>query len=304
MKKIISLFLLAIFCFYSQIYAQNRAGELMQQAQENLDKKEYIKARYLFLQAYNSFASQDNYAKAVECGVNASALYHRENYYKEAFDLLRSAEMVVTTGEQKTGKAMPELRFRINKERLQIYINTKNPARAKELLGRLEETAKASRNDSLSNDLLYTQANYYYTFGMNTQGDAATNRLISQYKEQKNYAKVDECYKTLINIARKANNAGVVARTYDKYILWTDSVKALTAQDELNALKQKYDESLTTIQEKDDSLSAKQYIIIGLCVLAAILAAALVLGAIVLLRFIVLTRKQKKPSALPTSTTS
>lgn len=294
MKKIISLFLLAIFCFYSQIYAQNRAGELMQQAQENLDKKEYIKARYLFLQAYNSFASQDNYAKAVECGVNASALYHRENYYKEAFDLLRSAEMVVTTGEQKTGKAMPELRFRINKERLQIYINTKNPARAKELLGRLEETAKASRNDSLSNDLLYTQANYYYTFGMNTQGDAATNRLISQYKEQKNYAKVDECYKTLINIARKANNAGVVARTYDKYILWTDSVKALTAQDELNALKQKYDESLTTIQEKDDSLSAKQYIIIGLCVLAAILAAALVLGAIVLLRFIVLTRKQKK----------
>ena len=119
MKKIISLFLLAIFCFYSQIYAQNRAGELMQQAQENLDKKEYIKARYLFLQAYNSFASQDNYAKAVECGVNASALYHRENYYKEAFDLLRSAEMVVTTGEQKTGKAMPELRFRINKERLQ-----------------------------------------------------------------------------------------------------------------------------------------------------------------------------------------
>ena len=114
------------------------------------------------------------------------------------------------------------------------------------------------------------------------------------FKEQKNYAKVDESYKTLIDIARKANNAGLVARTYDKYILWTDSVKALTAQDELNVLKKKYDESLATIQEKDDSLSAKQYIIIGLCVLAAILAAVLIFGAIVLLRFIVLTRKQKK----------
>ena len=66
---------------------------------------------------------------------------------------------------------------------------------------------------------------------------------------------MDECYKTLISIARKANNAGLVARTYDKYIVWTDSVKALTAQDELNILKKKYDESLTTIQEKDDSLS-------------------------------------------------
>ena len=70
-------------------------------------------------------------------------------------------------------------------------------------------------------------------------------------------------------------------------------MKALTAQDELNVLKKKYDESLATIQEKDDSLSAKQYIIIGLCVLAAIRAAVLIFGAIVLLRFIVLTRKQK-----------
>ena len=237
MKKIISILLLATFCIFTQLHAQNRADELMKQAQENLTKKEYIKARYLFLQAYNAFATQDKYVQAVECGVNASALYHRENYYKEAFELLRGAEQVVATGEQKTGKAMPNLRFRINKERLQMYINLKNHARAKEQLTKLEETAKASHNDSLSNDLLYTQANYYYTFGMNTQGDAATNRLIGQYKEQKNYAKVDECYKTLISIARKANNAGLVARTYDKYILWTDSVKALTAQEELNAMK-------------------------------------------------------------------
>ena len=98
--------------------------------------------------------------------------------------------------------------------------------------------------------MLYTQANYYYTFGMNSQGDAYINRLISQYKEQKNYEKVDESYKTLIDIARKANNAGLVARTYDKYILWSDSVKALTAQDELNVLKRKYDDSLQTIEEK------------------------------------------------------
>ena len=294
MRKIITILFFAALCLHGQVHGQNRADELMKQAQENLAKNEYIKARYLFLQAYNAFSSQDNYAKAVECGVNASALYHRENYFKEAFELLRGADMVVTTGEQKSGKAMPQLHFRITKERLQIYVNLKNVALAKDQLARLEETAKASRNDSLNNDLLYTQANYYYTFGMNAQGDAAINRLIGQYKEQKSYDKVSECYKTLIGIARKANNASLVARTYDKYILWTDSVKALTAQDELNMLKRKYDDSLITIQDKDDSLSAKQYIIIGLCVLAAVLAAALILGAVVLLRFIVLTRKQKK----------
>ena len=294
MKRIITILLAAFFCLCTQTYAQSRADELMKQAQESLAKKEYIKARYLFLQAYNSFASQEEYTQAVECGVNASALYHRENYYKEAFELLRGAEQLVGTGEQKLKKKLPDLRFRINKERLQMYINTKNPARAKEQLNKLEETAKAAGNDSLSNDFLYTQADYYYTFGMNSQGDAAFKKLIEQYKQQKNYAKVDECYKTLISIARKANNAGLVARTYDKYIIWTDSVKALTALDELNIVKKKYDESLATIQEKDDSLSAKQYIIIGLCILAAVLAAALAIGAVILLRFIMLTRKQKK----------
>lgn len=293
MKKLFILFLL-LLAGYARADAQGGADELMRQAQENLAKKEYIKARYLFLQAYNAFASQDKYDKAVECGIHASALYHRENYYKEAFEVLRGAEQVVAAGEQKGGKPLPALRFPIHKERLQMYINLKNPARAKEQLVRLEETAKASRSDSLTNDLLYTQATYYYTFGMNAQGDAAINRLIGQYKEQKQYAKVDECYKTLIGIARKANNAGLVARTYDNYILWTDSVKALTAQDELDRLKKQYDESLATIREKDSSLSAKQYIIIALCALAAILAAALVLGAIVLLRFVLLTRKQKK----------
>ena len=48
-------------------------------------------------------------------------------------------------------------------------------------------------------------------------------------------------------------------RTYESYIVWTDSVKALTAQDELNVLKRKYDESLQTIQDKDSTLSAKRF---------------------------------------------
>ena len=64
-------------------------------------------------------------------------------------------------------------------------------------------------------------------------------------------------------------------RTYDKYIVWTDSVKALTAEDKLGALQQKYDQSLQTIQEKDDKLSVKQYMIVGLITFVVILIAAL-----------------------------
>ena len=73
MKKSIPILLAVLLCLCTQTFAQNRADELMKQAQD--------------------------YAQAVKCGINASALYHRENYYKEAFELLRNAELLVRTGE-------------------------------------------------------------------------------------------------------------------------------------------------------------------------------------------------------------
>lgn len=219
---------------------------------------------------------------------------HGRNEYKEAFESLRNAESALYGEERAGGKKMPEVRYNITKERIQMYIKLRNSKRAKEQLERLEEQTKTIENDSIANDLLYTQANVYYTFGESTKGDACINKLIEKYKASKQYDEIDKCYQTIIGIARRAGNASFMARTYEKYMLWNDSVQALKAQDNLDALQQKYDESLQTITEKDDKLSSKQYIIIALCVLLLILAAALVVGAIVLLRFIVLSRKQKK----------
>ena len=286
-----------IFCLSIMAYAQtpqDRATELKKQAQSSLNQKDYIKARYLFKKPYEAFASRENYPQAIECGVQANALYVRENFYKEGFELCRDMEQLLWTGEQNKKKVFYDLRFLINKERLQMYTALKNPAQAKTQLDKLEEMANLAKNDSLTEVLLYTKANYYYTFNQSTQGDACFRKLINQYKEKKDYAKVSDCYKNLINIARKGNNAPLMERTYESFIVWTDSVKALTAQDELNVLKRKYDESQLTIQEKDDSLSAKQYIIIGLCVLAVILVAGLAILAVILLRFIANNRKLKK----------
>lgn len=294
MKKIITILFLINLCLYTQIHAQNSPDELLKQAQENLAQKEYTKARYLFLQAYKSFASTKQYNRTTECGIKASALYHRENFYKEAFDLLRGTEQLVTTAERKDGKPLPELHFNITKERLQMYIKLKNPERAKTQLNRLEKLAKTAQNDSLTHELLYTQARYYYTFGMNTQGDATINKLIGQYKAQENYDRVNNCYQTLIEMAHKTNNAGLLAHTYEQYISWTDSIQRLTAQKQLSALQQKQDKSLATIQEKDDTIESKQYLIAGLGILAAILAAALAFTIILLLRSVVLVRKQRK----------
>lgn len=296
MKSFIATIII-LLCFNTLTHAQasqDRAKELKEQAQSSLNQKDYIKARYLFKRAYETFAAHEDYTQAIECGVQANALYARENFYKEGFELCRGMEQFLWAGEQKQNKVYHDLRFLINKERLQMYTALKNPTQAKLQLDKLEETANLAKNDSLKEVILYTKANYYYTFGLNSQGDASFQKLISQYKEKKDYAKVSDCYKNLIDIARKANNAPLMGRTYESLIVWNDSVKSMTAQDELNVLKREYDKSQQIIQERDESLSGKQYIIIGLCTLAAILIAALIVLAIILLRFIAGNRKLKK----------
>ena len=274
--------------------AQERGNDFEKQARASLSQKDYIRARYLFLQAYNAFAANEQYAQATECGVQAAALYHRENYYNEAFDLLYSVERTIIGGEQKTGKEMPALRYPVTRERLRMYIKLRKTASAKEQLSKLEGWAKAAKVDSLSTNLLYTQANYYYTFGMNAQGDQAFKHLVEQYAQQADYDKAEACYQELIGMSRRSGNTSMMARVYSNYMAWHDSIANIKAQQAYNALKAQYDSSLQTIGEKDDALAARRYTIVGLCILAAILAGALVLGGIVLLRFIALNRKQQK----------
>lgn len=86
----------------------------------------------------------------------------------------------------------------------------------------------------------------------------------------------------------------MVAQSYSNYIAWKDSARALKHADEINALKQQIADNEAAISEKDSSLTTRQVIIIGLCVLVAALVAVLVVGGVILMRFILLTRKQKK----------
>jgi signal transduction histidine kinase len=62
----------------------------------------------------------------------------------------------------------------------------------------------------------------------------------------------------------------------------------------MKALKNQIAANEAEIADKDSSLTTRWVTIIGLLILAGALAAALVLGAIVLMRFILQTRKQKK----------
>lgn len=175
-----------------------------------------------------------------------------------------------------------------------MYMKMHRSEPAKEHLNAMSNQANLSGDEALKNDLLYSKTIYYYTFGMTTQGNATFKEMVNKLTASKEFDKVDEVYQTLIANGRKSNNASLVAQSYSNYIAWKDSTDAIKHADEIKALKDQIAQNEAEIADKDSSLTTRWAFIIGLLVLAGALAAALVLGAIVLMRFIMQTRKQKK----------
>lgn len=56
--RITYLLLSLVLCLCPVMQAQNTTNQFMTQAQSSLEKKDYTKARYLFLQAYKSLSQK------------------------------------------------------------------------------------------------------------------------------------------------------------------------------------------------------------------------------------------------------
>lgn len=295
MKKIISAFLFA-FCALAAV-AQGRGESFLKQADQSMAAQDYIKARYFYLKAYEGFVLDGKHEQAVPCAINASALYYRENYYKEAFEKLLAAENMLNEAEQAAGKVNPAVHYPIARERQKIYLKLRNSERAADQLSRMKTWADQANDSTITLDFLTASAQQYYQFGQTDKGDAAVNKLISLYESRSDYDKADQCYKDLIDVATGTGNTRLITRSYEKYLAWADSVADVKSDARVAGLQQELDQANEDIDKRDSSLTAKTAIIVGLLILAGILAAVLIFGAILLLRYIALSRRQKKQIA-------
>ena len=294
MHKLFSiLFVSMLFCSLTAWAEESKKSQLHIQA-ESIDPKENIaKARSTFIHAFNDYANRGEIALATECATKATALYYRENYWQEAFDLLRRADMVISESKLNTPDRAAN-HYWVTKERFQMYMKMHRSESAKEHLNAMDNQANLSGDEALKNDLLYSKTLYYYTFGMTAQGNATFKEMVNKLTASKEFDKVDEVYKTLIANGRKSNNASLVAQSYSNYVAWKDSTDAIKHADEMKALKDQIAANEAEIAEKDSSLTTRWAFIVGLLILAGALAAVLVLGAVVLMRYILQTKKQKK----------
>ena len=292
-NKIVSLVVCLLTCCIMVCAQEVQKSNLQKSAEEAYEKGSVVTARSLYNRAYDSYFKSGKLKQGVECAAQVSELYVKENLYQEAFDHLRNVDQAISGLSVSSGEKAA-LHYEVSKERMKMYMKMRRAESAKEHLNAMENRAKASGDDDVMNDLLYNKAIYYYTFGQSTKGDEVFQEMANKLTASKEYDKVDEVYQTLIANGRKSNNASIVAQSYNNYMLWKDSVNAIKSADEIKALKQQIADRDATIDEMDGFLTTRMAIIWGLAILAGALAAVLVVGGIILLRYILLTRKQQK----------
>ena len=214
--------------------------------------------------------------------------------YKEAFEYLRDFDHSVATNPKLDSKGKAAERYKAMRTRMNMYIRMRRPQNALEQIEKMEKLAEASADAAVQNDLLYNKAIYYYTFGQTDKGNAVFKEMAAGLTASKEYDKVENAYQTLIANGRRSGNASMVAQAYSGYIAWKDSANSIKAADERNALMQQIQAGEASIAEKESTLTTRSRIIFALCTLLAIIVAALVGSILLLVRYICLTRKQKK----------
>lgn len=247
---------------------------------------------------FTQFAEKKQYKSAVETGIRVSVLFTENKQYKEAFETCRQMDALIYAHEQETKQPNYPLRLMLTKERLRMYTRLKNAEQCKVLLNQMHTYADQMKSDSIKEDLLYTEADYYQTFGMPDKSLAVYKQLFQKRSAGKDEKGIDQCYKDMLSFAEKNNNAPLAVAMRKLYTSWQDSIKIVRAAGELTELQKKYDVNQKTLEEKESTINTNIFFIIALCVLSVVLAAGLLFLAALLFKHIRQTKKLKQSLAI------
>jgi hypothetical protein len=131
-------------------------SDLQKRAEAAIENKKIAEARYMYIRAFEDYAAKGLMKQSVECGTKATALYYKENYYNEAFDLLRRIDQTIVAKEQQTDRKAA-LQYYTAKERMQMYVRMHRSPNALEQLNTMERKANESGDENLKKDLLYNK---------------------------------------------------------------------------------------------------------------------------------------------------
>ena len=239
-------------------------------------------------------AQNANLKKSVEDGIKTSIQQTENREWKEAFATCRALDSMIAVEEQKSKKATPELHYLVSKERLRMYMRLNNAEQCKLQIEKLEDLAERAKQDEVSEDLLMTKAGYYQKFGMNDKSLQCYKQLVQKRSQGKDEQGVDKCYQDMLAQAKTGKNASLTRALERLYTNWQDSIKAVKAAQELQALQDEYSASQNLLRQKQDKIDTQKGGIVFLCILAAALAGGLLFFIGIMLKNIRQIKKLKK----------
>lgn len=245
------------------------------------------------LKAFNTRLSAKQYLPAAQSAAAAASVCVDAHNYDGAFRLLGNLDKALAQAGIRPD-SMPAVYYTVEKARYNAYRQLENNASAAKSLSKMATYATKAANKGITSDMLFNEAQYYYSVDQNSKGDLCIARLIKQYDTSKDYKAADKAYRELIERAVSAGDAELVEHTYENYMSWSDSIEAVMVDTELGKVKKEYADSQETIAEKDHAIKTRTGWVVTFITLFVIALAALGVGALFYWRVLAKNRRMKK----------
>lgn len=246
-----------------------------------------------YMKAYKSQVASGQYLPAARSAAGAAMACAEAKNYEGAFKLLAGLDKLMTERGVRSD-SLPQPYFYTAKGRYDLYRHMHNNGQAEVWLNKMATYAKEADSRDITNDMLFTEAQFYYSTGRTALGDRCIARLIKQYESGKDYKAADTAYQQLIERAVSDNDAGLVERTYESYIQWSDSIEALNTDTELGKVKQEMAQTEAEVEKKQHTINSRTSLMVIFITLFVIAVAGLGLGAVFYQRVLRKNRKIRR----------
>lgn len=209
-----------------------------------------------YISDYNHQLASRSYTQASGSLASAVKICGEAKNYDGAFKLIVAFENSLADHGVRPD-SLPVPYYNSAKARYELYRKMGNNEQAEKWLGRMGAYAKNIPTREITDDMLVTEAQFYYSQGRNALGDRCISRLIRQYEGESDYAAADTAYKQLIERAVSAGDARFVEHTYENYMKWSDSIEAVNEDTELSKARLEIANEQAEVARKQSTINSR-----------------------------------------------
>lgn len=243
---------------------------------------------------FQTLFRQKDHQPAMEKAVQLSEEYIRQDRFREAATVCYQMDQLAEDYEKKNGKRNFLLRFMASNQRLHMYVHEKKAEASKAQLDQVYYCISYLKENPPKDDLLFSEAEYFYTFGMTDKSMERYTQLLQRCVAGSEGDTRENCYKTMLAYAEQNKIEPLTNTVQVLYTAWQDSIQMVQAAQNFVILQKEHEALQQDLKEKENTISNNKLINIGLITVIVILVAGLLVILFILFKSMFQTRKYKQ----------